>query len=515
MSGKEKLQDAIGMIGEDLIADAKQPARKKKRYSKVLQGLAAVAVIAVVAVSAVHIFQNISGNGDSDKGNSSDEIIKQDKVELSGGINTSGSNEILNAYAVSTPVYPVMQPYPDESGVTDNESYMEFEELYTQWSEARYKQKQAYRDMSIDLDSFILKSTQEFVGHSGSDNVIYSPLNVYMALGMLAELTDGNSRQQILDLLGTENIESLREEANAIWNAHYCNDGAVTSLLASSVWLNRDVSFKQETLDRLASNYYASSYQGEMGTDEFNKALQEWIGENTGGLLSEQAETLEMTPETVMSLATTVFYSAKWSDEFSEEKTDIQTFHGANGDVKCEFMNDRIESSYFWGEKFSAASKSLEESGNMYIILPDEGVSVDEVLADNEWLEFVNAGFLWENSKRMKINLSLPKFDVSSQFDLADGLKKLGVTDVFDTSVSDFSQMTDMTDIGLSEARHGVRVAIDEEGCTAAAFTAMIAEGSAMPPDDEIDFVVDRPFIFVITSEVGLPMFIGVVNNIS
>ena len=41
----------------------------------------------------------------------------------------------------------------------------------------------------------------------------------------------------------------------------------------------------------------------------------------------------------------------------------------------------------------------------------------------------------------------------------------------------------------------------------------MLNCGSAMPPDDEIDFVLDRPFLFVIESNDGLPLFVGVVNE--
>jgi serine protease inhibitor len=34
----------------------------------------------------------------------------------------------------------------------------------------------------------------------------------------------------------------------------------------------------------------------------------------------------------------------------------------------------------------------------------------------------------------------------------------------------------------------------------------------AAPPDDEIDFILDRPFFFVITRS-NLPLFAGVVNE--
>ena len=42
--------------------------------------------------------------------------------------------------------------------------------------------------------------------------------------------------------------------------------------------------------------------------------------------------------------------------------------------------------------------------------------------------------------------------------------------------------------------------------------TVMLYEG-AFPPEDEVDFVADRPFLFVITDNDNLPLFAGVVNQ--
>ncbi len=44
-----------------------------------------------------------------------------------------------------------------------------------------------------------------------------------------------------------------------------------------------------------------------MGSKETNQALRSWINEQTGGLLQEQAEGLELSAETVLALATTVY----------------------------------------------------------------------------------------------------------------------------------------------------------------------------------------------------------------
>ena len=40
----------------------------------------------------------------------------------------------------------------------------------------------------------------------------------------------------------------------------------------------------------------------------------------------------------------------------------------------------------------------------------------------------------------------------------------------------------------------------------------MRTAGAAVPPEKEVYFTLDRPFLFVLTSHDGLPLFTGVVN---
>ncbi len=90
------------------------------------------------------------------------------------------------------------------------------------------------------------------------------------------------------------------------------------------------------------------------------------------------------------------------------------------------------------------------------------------------------------------------------------------MTDVFDSVKSDFTPLVEGNQakgIYVSNARHAARVVIDEEGCTAAAFTEMLLTGSGMPPSNEMNFVLDRPFLFVIASDTQQPLFIGIVSQ--
>lgn len=413
-------------------------------------------------------------------------------------------------FAVVKAQYPQTAKYPFVG-----ENYDFSEEQYQAWvedREERLNQPEGYRE---GLDGFIAQTSREFLTDAGGENRVYSPLNVYMALCMLAEVTDGESRKQILDLLGKESIEELRVQSSAVWNANYCNDGATTSILASSLWLDKDINYIKPTLDNLAEYYMASAYSGEMGSAQYDEALRAWLNEQTGGLLEGQVENISLDPDTVMALATTVYFNAKWRDTFNADNTETGVFYGAQGDAQCEFMKQSGARSYYWGDDFSAVVQGLEGSGGMWLILPDEGVSADELLENGSVNEFIMANGRWGNEKHIIVNLSMPKFDVSSQMDLSRGLMELGVTDVFDGRVSDFSPMTDEVDeIFLSKVSHAARVEVDEEGCTAAAYTVMVACGAAMPPEEEVDFILDRPFIFAITGDSGLPLFIGIVSNV-
>ena len=405
--------------------------------------------------------------------------------------------------------YPEMVQYPV------NEDHTYTYEDYEAWINCKRERQPENKDYQNGIREFYEITMQEFLKDTQGENMVYSPLNVYMALAMLAETTDGESRQQILDLLHTDSIETLRNNAGILWNANYCDDGTVNSLLASSVWLSDKLDYNENTLKTLADNYYASSFSGTMGSAKYNKMLQDWLDEQTGGLLKEQTGNVQMDPLTVFGLATTVYFRAKWQNEFYAPYTKEEIFHAKSGDVTTEFMHQSGTDTYYWGEKFGAIARGLKNSGNMLLILPDEDVAVEDLLSDKEVQNFIFDHYEWENQKFLIVNQSIPKFDVVSDFSLISGLQNLGVKDVFSFAEANFTPLLGDTELPLAvnEAKHAARVMIDEEGCTAAAFTVMLAAGAARPPEEQVDFVLDRPFLFVINGQDGQPLFVGIVNQ--
>ena len=159
------------------------------------------------------------------------------------------------------------------------------------------------------------------------DNRIYSPLNVYLALSLLAETTGGDTRTEILQVLGVDTIEKLRAKANSLWNAHYLDDGNTTSLLANSIWLDKSLSVKQEAMQILQDTYKSSVFQGDMRSANMAKQLQKWLNEQTDNLLESSVDNVAFNEDTLMALASTILFRAKWDSEFKESDTAKGTFH--------------------------------------------------------------------------------------------------------------------------------------------------------------------------------------------
>lgn len=503
----EKLQSALSQISDSHIAEAAQRQRKFPYWGALAACLALVLVVGTV----IALFSGKTPPSASMEGppvtqpttvSSSPEQGEENPLNSPLKIFTPEIVQVENLLA--SPQYPELAVYSD-----DYEQW----ELWRASYQELHKKPKGYID---NLNSFFARSIPEFLSSETNENTVYSPISLYMALSMLAQTTGGDTQQEILELLGAEDAAALAEQAGLVWRNHYWNDGANTSILANSLWLDDAYQFRQETVDLIADSLYASVYQGALESPEMNIALKDWLNAQTGGLLEDSIRGLDSMDElTAMVLASTINYRCKWRDEFAESLNTSGVFHGASGDQAVTFMNrTTYYNPYFWGDDFSATYRYLEDGSRMWLVLPDEGYTPQDILESGYALDMILNRNLYSNQKQLRINLSLPKFDVTGELDLMQGLKNLGITQASDREKADFSGI-DPADQGLylASTQQATRVAIDEEGLIAASYTVMAMAGAGMPPEEEVDFVLDRPFLFVVESEDGVPMFTGIVNQ--
>ncbi|MDE7298538.1 MAG: hypothetical protein K2N94_06870, partial [Lachnospiraceae bacterium] len=267
---KKDLLNAMNDIEDRHILDA-QPAKKEKgagRKRLAALGIAAAACACIAVGAAVWFSKRPAGpqpggtQGPAQGGGGEQPTAGLSGADAPGG--SSGSSVSGNVqgggnytggvfadYAVAQAQYPESLPEPksamftDASGELDGEAFRAAVEAYRAERTGRINGSESYRS---GLYPFYGTTMRELLVSDEHINRAYSPLNLYIALSMLSELTGGESRAQLLELLDAHDIEAVRESASALWLANYSDSGLVTSTLANSLWLRQDVDFVPETM---------------------------------------------------------------------------------------------------------------------------------------------------------------------------------------------------------------------------------------------------------------------------
>ncbi len=498
---RDTLQDALSHISDKHITEAAAP--KKRRYAP---WIAATAACVVMAITLGIVFLRWP-DPTPDSGITLEDLMPP-PPDTPPEIFTPEPVQVVPLAAAQ---YPETVLFP-----LDQSNYEVWDEEYQKWRLRDRELHTAPEGYTDSLTGFWKQSTQTFLRSDTGDNMLYSPISLYMALSILAQAAEGETRQEILTLLGADSMDALSQQAKLVFENQYQNDGVHTSILANSLWLDDMFDFRQDTVDAIAENFYASVYQGALESPEMNTALKDWLSKQTGGLLDDSIAALEpMEINTALAIASTINYRCKWNSAFSANQNTQETFRGTKGDKAVTFMHQsNSNGNYYWGKDYSATYLSLDDGSRMWLILPDKKSSPQQLLEQGVFMDMLFEED-YRKQKSVIVNLSVPKFDVSADLNLMEGLQELGIRKAMDQYQADFSGISDNPDdhIWLQRAQQGIRVSIDEDGLTGVAYTILALPGDGLPPSREVDFVLDRPFLFVVESPDGLPLFTGIVNN--
>ncbi len=338
---------------------------------------------------------------------------------------------------------------------------------------------------------------------AGEDNAAYSPISLYFALMMLREGTTGTTRAELDALLG-----STAAEAKKQYERLYQDNAFGKLLIANSLWTTDDVTYRQEFVDAVQQNFYASLMRTQFG-EVANGQMSKWVSDNTGGLL---APVFESTDQTVLELLNAIYMKAQWHDEFFTDQPGV--FTAASGEKgTVDFMTRTVLNATVW-KTANATRVTLGTSvGAMSFVLPDEGTDVSALVSDADALQEALTG---GTEQQVKLYLYLPKVDLSAEAGLVPALRALGCEQLFADPNADLSGLiNDPLPLRITNIRQGVRLIWDEEGVTGGAYTEVAVDGTAMPPSrPELTLRFDRPFLYAATADNGDVIFTGTVTKL-
>lgn len=494
-----ELFDSLSKIDDELIERSNQ----KGKYKNADKNTSAKKLLFKRIVPAAAVFAIVISAVFGIRG------LYQKSALQNGGNSSTALRDTENKNpTVSLLKYSIAQPdIPKQIQYTEDYNSKQYEDYYEQNSSRII----GNRIDKTEFSKFLNLTTQSFLSVKDGKNKVYSPVNVYIALSMLASCTDKDTQVQILNVLGADSQTKAQETAVKLLKGNYVDNGSKKSLLTNSIWTGSSFRLNESFLQKLSQNYYAPIFSGDPADKKYSQAFRDWLSSATNGLLNDSAEKIEFDEQMAFTLVSTLYYAANWGSEFAAENNTENVFHSIGGDRNCTFMNQQGYETYIEKSGFSAVTKQLAGGGHMFFILPDEETSPETVIGSKELTDMLYS----DNSndgETANVKLSVPKFDISSDLDLKSSLVSLGITDAFDPEKADYSPVS-ADSLYLSKIQHSARVSIDEKGVTAAAFTVETVDGLGVI-EKQVDFTLDRPFIFAITGDTGDIMFVGIVNEI-
>ncbi len=348
----------------------------------------------------------------------------------------------------------------------------------------------------------------------GNENILISPLSIVSALAMTANGAENETLSQMEEFFGSD-IDGLNEFLYAYRLFLPTADKYKVSL-ANSIWFRNkeSLTIEKEFLQTNKDYYDAEIYKATFD-DSTKNDINAWVNKKTNGQIKKLLE--EKPPEdSVMYLINALSFDAEWQSIYKNTSVREGEFTAHDGSKKTVDFMHSTEYGYIELPNAIGFSKPYADYRYFFVaLLPDEGLEVSDFINSLDGKTLINAV---KNQRDEMVHASMPKFTFEYSKELSEALKELGIKDAFDSELADFSSLGHSNDgnIFISRVIHKTKIEVNEKGTKAGAVTAVeMASGSAALAEPKI-VKLNRPFFFMIVdSEFNMPVFMGVLNDVT
>lgn len=343
-------------------------------------------------------------------------------------------------------------------------------------------------------------------------NTMISPLSVSLALGMVYNGTEGNTRAQMEEMLHKEGLspEDINKSYKDLVGALISHDPKVELSIANAIYYSNIFQVKEPFI---ATNkeYYQAEVQALDFTNELLtlNTVNGWVNNKTKGKIEKIIE--KVNPGSVMYLLNAIYFNGEWKFRFDPKQTSLMPFTREDKSV-VQVPTMKIENpfNYFSNTDFELLEMPYGSGKySMLLFLPHDGKGTNDVIAALNPEKV--SGWLKQMTE-VKKEVFLPKFEFKFNKSLVDDLSALGMSDAFNEGLANLSGISQQAKLVISEVMHKTYIKVDERGTEAAAVTGITIDVTSVGPDKS--FRVDHPFVFAIREkDTGAILFIGKVMD--
>jgi len=339
-------------------------------------------------------------------------------------------------------------------------------------------------------------------------NTMISPLSVSLALAMVYNGTDGNTKKQMEEMLHKANLsaDDINQSYKDLVAALQSHDPKVELSISNAIFYRNTFPVKPNFITT-NQNFY----QAEVSGLDFTKqaatliTVNGWVNTKTKGKISSIIS--EVKEQDIMYLLNAIYFNGQWTYSFDTKATTDRPFIKADKSVvQVPTMTIEKPFQFYSHSKFDLLE--MPYGGGKYsmlIFLPENGKTTNDVISlmtaenVNDWISKMT---------EQKKEVFMPKFEFKFDNSLVDELSALGMTDAFNDAKANLTGISDVAKLVITEVKHKSYIKVDERGTEAAAVTGITVGITSAGPDNS--FRVDHPFVFAIREkDTKAILFIG------
>lgn len=341
-----------------------------------------------------------------------------------------------------------------------------------------------------DFSFYFMKNLQTETPEA--DNIFVSPLSLHMALGMLVNGATAETKAEIMKALKTENLSQteLNETYKKLLKELPAADPKVKLALANSIWHKSDFAVEQNFLTNMKDYFSAAVLPLTTVTP-----VNQWASDNTNGKITKVLDKID--PDLVMLIMNALYFKGDWTSQFKATDTRDQQFKLEGGGVKTVKMMHQ-QNAFEYANFTDYTVLRMPYGNGQFVatfILPKGNKTIGEVynnLDDTKWQA------IQDGLQKVTVNVGIPKFTFSQEFNLNATLQKMGMVRAF-TPGAQLDGIHKTAPLMVSFVKQNTFVGVDEVGTEAAAVTTIGVVLTSMPSYPS--FICDQPFGFIISEK--------------
>ncbi|MFW6223173.1 MAG: serpin family protein [Bacteroidota bacterium] len=394
---------------------------------------------------------------------------------------------------------------------------VEHDKISGKVSNSQVNKKNATFIKSMNMFAFDL--LEEISTEQSDENIFFSPVSIYSALGLVYAGAHGATRNEVEKALHLEKTgDNIHDELSLFFNELNQAGNNNSSINITNTLIIQDgfdilPSFKNLAQDKYNAQILSTDFIGapDIALDDINES----IANHSKQVFPEILKKNDINKLTRFVIGNTINFEASWEDKFNPQYTSKDVFYGVgNRQDSIEYMHQTNAYNYYEDNKTQIVELPYINNHSMLIVLPKPDNNTDN---SKHYLDYSMYDTLLNKINNQRVKLYMPKMLLKTEYNLENYLKKLGIKLVF-KSTSGFSRIFKENLMPpIERIKHASYIKLDENKTEATSSTIMSLLVSSYSDSSQPKLMkVNHPFYFFIKDDkTNNILFLGHIKHLT